>query len=67
MNDDPTLVRALLACYPSRWRRRYGDEYAALLHDHLRAESASTLIVDALRGAIDAAYACWEHPCLVPP
>ena len=35
MSDDPTLVRALLACYPSRWRRRYGDEYAALLHDHL--------------------------------
>jgi hypothetical protein len=30
---DPLLVRAVLACYPPRWRERYGEEFAALLID----------------------------------
>ena len=33
MTGDPRLVRALVACYPARWRTRYGDEYAQLLSD----------------------------------
>jgi hypothetical protein len=57
MSDDPLLVRGLLRCYPSRWRRRYGDEYAALLADTLAGASRarrSVLVVNVLRGAFDA-------------
>jgi hypothetical protein len=51
---DPLLVRALVACYPTAWRRRYGPEYAALLADSLPTTSRSALVVDSLRGAFDA-------------
>ena len=50
MKPDPRLVRALLACYPPMWRRRYGDEYAQLLCD-LRVHRRPALIFDSLRGA----------------
>lgn len=53
MSDDPRLVRALVACYPAGWRRRYGDEYAQLLRD-LRIHRRPALIVDSLRGAVRA-------------
>lgn len=53
MTGDPRLVRALLACYPHRWRREYGDEYAQLLCD-LRAHRRPGLVVDSLRGALRA-------------
>ena len=44
-------MRALLALYPSAWRRRYGFEFAALLD----AQSPSpALILDIVLGAIDA-------------
>jgi hypothetical protein len=44
-------VRALLALYPSAWRRRYGFEFAALLD----AQPLSpALICDVVLGAIDA-------------
>lgn len=52
MTDD-ALVRALVACYPARWRRRYGDEYAQLLSD-LRVHRRPALIIDSLRGAVRA-------------
>jgi hypothetical protein len=51
---DPLLVRALLACYPAGWRRRYGSEYAALLADSLPTTSRTVLVADSLRGALDA-------------
>lgn len=44
-------MRALLALYPSAWRRRYGSEFAALLE----AQPLSpALILDIVLGAIDA-------------
>lgn len=51
MTSDPRLVRALLACYPAGWRRRYGEEYAQLLCD-LRIHRRPTLVVDSLWGAM---------------
>jgi hypothetical protein len=53
MSGDPRLVRALVACYPAGWRRRYGDEYAQLLCD-MRVVRRPALILDSLRGAIRA-------------
>jgi hypothetical protein len=53
VSGDARLVRALVACYPARWRRRYGDEYAQLLCD-LRIHRRPALIVDSLRGAVRA-------------
>lgn len=50
MIRDPRLVRALLACYPARWRQRYGDEYAQLLCD-LQIHRRPALILDSLCGA----------------
>jgi hypothetical protein len=44
-------VRALLALYPSAWRRRYGFEFAALLDDQ---PPSPALIWDIVLGAIDA-------------
>jgi len=51
MSGDTRLVRALVACYPAGWRRRYGDEYAQLLCD-LRVHRHPRMIVDSLRGAV---------------
>src|SRR5690242_14654654 len=53
MSDDVRLVRALVACYPADWRRRYGDEYAQLLHD-LRIQRHPALILDSFCGAVRA-------------
>lgn len=53
MSGDVRLVRALVACYPAGWRRRYGEEYAQLLCD-LRVHRRPALIVDSLRGAVRA-------------
>jgi hypothetical protein len=53
VTGDPRLVRALLACYPTAWRRQYGDEYAQLLCD-LGIHRRPGLLVDSLRGALDA-------------
>jgi hypothetical protein len=53
VSGDVRLVRALVACYPAGWRRRYGDEYAQLLCD-LRIHRRPALIVDSLRGAVRA-------------
>jgi hypothetical protein len=57
MNNDPLLVRCLLACYPAQWRRHYAAEYAALLSDALLPAPwfrRVLLIADVLRGALDA-------------
>lgn len=51
---DPLLVRALIACYAPAWRRRYGAEFAALLVDSLPTAPRSALVLDAVRGALDA-------------
>jgi hypothetical protein len=53
MTRDPRLVRALVACYPAGWRRRYGDEYAQLLCD-MRVVERPALILDSLFGAVRA-------------
>jgi DNA-binding MarR family transcriptional regulator len=53
VTGDPRLVRALVACCPTGWRRQYGDEYAQLLCD-LRAHRRPALIVDSLYGAVRA-------------
>ncbi len=53
MSGDTRLVRALVACYPVAWRRRYGAEYAQLLCD-LRVQRRPGLIVDSLCGAVRA-------------
>jgi hypothetical protein len=45
-------VRALLALYPSAWRRRYGFEFAALLDAQ---PPSPALICDIVLGVIDAA------------
>ncbi|BFU47773.1 hypothetical protein [Krasilnikovia sp. MM14-A1004] len=50
MSGDGLLVRALVACYPARWRRRYGEEYAQLLCD-LGIHRHPLLIMDSLSGA----------------
>jgi hypothetical protein len=54
---DPVLVRSLLRCYPARWRRRYGEEYASVLSDCLTTASGlakAALLADIVRGALDA-------------
>ncbi|MEV6844366.1 hypothetical protein [Actinoplanes sp. NPDC051411] len=53
MSGDARLVRALVACYPVGWRRRYGDEYAQLLCD-MRVHRRPVLILDSLFGAVRA-------------
>lgn len=53
MSGDVRLVRALVACYPAGWRRRYGDEYAQLLCD-MRVHRRPVLILDSLLGAVRA-------------
>jgi hypothetical protein len=57
MSADPILVRALVACYPRRWRERYADEYAALLSDTIVPAGwhrRPALVRNALLGAWDA-------------
>jgi hypothetical protein len=44
----------LLRLYPRRWRRRYGDEFAALLEDLAGTPHRWRLAVDVVRGAVDA-------------
>jgi hypothetical protein len=53
VSGDVRLVRALVACYPAGWRRRYGDEYAELLCD-LRVHRRPLLVLDSLFGAVRA-------------
>jgi multidrug transporter EmrE-like cation transporter len=53
VTGDPRLVRALVACYPARWRDRYGDEYAQVLCD-MDVGRRPLLILDSLRGAVRA-------------
>jgi len=53
VSGDDRLVRALVACYPADWRRRYGDEYAQLLED-LGIQRRPALIVDSFWGAVRA-------------
>ncbi len=57
MSGDPILVRSLLACYPAGWRRRYGEEFAALLSESMMAAPRSrrpVMLANVLRGALDA-------------
>ena len=51
-------MRWWLRLYPTRWRRRYGEEFAALIQD--RGWSLATAF-DVLRSVLDA----WLHPDLV--
>jgi len=53
MSGDLRLVRALVACYPAGWRRRYGEEYQIVrassgIHRH------PGMVFDSLRGAVRA-------------
>jgi hypothetical protein len=57
MSPDSFLVRGVVACYPTEWRERYGDEYASVVSDSLAAASALrrlALLVNVVRGALDA-------------
>ena len=44
-------MRALIRLYPAWWRRRYGDEYAALLAE---LPARPGLVIDVVRAAVDA-------------
>lgn len=50
MSGDLRLVRALVGCYPLKWRHRYGEEYAQLLYD-MQVHRRPRLVVDSLLGA----------------
>jgi hypothetical protein len=57
MSADSGLVRFLVSCYPARWRRHYGDEYAAVLADCLAAATGfrrAALLANIVGGAVDA-------------
>lgn len=45
------MRRALLRCYPRRWRARYGEEFAALLEERSLGPFD---VIDVLLGALDA-------------
>jgi hypothetical protein len=45
------MRRALLRCYPARWRARYGDEFAAILEERPLGPFD---VADVLLGALDA-------------
>lgn len=47
------LIRCLLRCYPRPWRRRYGEEFAALLE---QTPIDLRQMLDALRSALDARW-----------
>ncbi len=47
------VIRCLLRCYPRAWRRRYGEEFAALLE---QTPIDSAQLLDALRSALDARW-----------
>ena len=44
----------LIRLYPTRWRERYGGELEQLVHDLQPSRSTPTLVVDLLKGALDA-------------
>ena len=44
-------MRWLLWLYPRGWRRRYGDEFAALLEQE---QPSPSLVLDVVLGALDA-------------
>jgi hypothetical protein len=44
-------MKWLVWLYPPRWRRRYGDEFLALIEERGQSISAS---LDVIRGALDA-------------
>ncbi len=48
-------MKWLLQLYPATWRRRYGDEFAAVLQGQ---RLSLGLVVDVFGGAVDA----WLHP-----
>lgn len=56
---DPLLVRAVLRCYPPRWRERYGEEFAALLIDLTAGAPWAArirLVADAIGGGVHARF-----------
>lgn len=52
------LIRLLLVCFPSAWRRRYGDEFTVLLE---QAPFSTTQVLDALRSGLDARWRQWTR------
>ena len=55
VQHDPLLVRAMLGCYPPRWRQRYGEEFAALLIDLTAGAPRAAqvrLVADAIGGGV---------------
>lgn len=44
-----SITRLLLRCYPAEWRKRYGEEFAALIADEW---TTAPLILDILRFAL---------------
>jgi hypothetical protein len=47
-------MNGLLRLYPRRWRRRYGDEFSALLDDLAGTRHQWRMALDVIRGAFDA-------------
>jgi hypothetical protein len=56
--------RWLIALYPARWRDRYGDEFAALLDEE---PVTPRLVIDVIRGALDAHATPTPHHAATPP
>jgi short-chain Z-isoprenyl diphosphate synthase len=58
---DPRWVRLIGGLYPSPWRERYGEEFAALLID-LTATSSWPARVRAMADAVGGAFDARRHP-----
>ena len=55
------LARWMMRLYPTRWRKRYGDELDALLSD-TGADARS--VVDLFKGALRMQFSTWSFPRL---
>jgi len=51
----------MMLLYPSRWRKRYGDEVDALVED---AGADARVILDLVRGAVRMQFSTWSFPRL---
>ena len=55
------LAHWMMRLYPSRWRKRYGDEVRALLDD---AGADARVVADLFKGAVAMRFSTWSFPRL---